>query len=64
MSDIDAISLKILTDWNSREYNCEGQKQASLQVLINTALEEQQNQIDKLNKYIKYLENNGKEPES
>ena len=52
MSDIDGVSLKILTDWNSREYNCEGQKQASLQCLINTALEEQQKQIDTLNKVV------------
>lgn len=41
MIDKDSRSLKVLTDWNSREYNCESQKQASLQVLINDALKEQ-----------------------
>ena len=34
-------SLQVLTDWNSREYVNEGQKAATLQVLINSALEEQ-----------------------
>jgi len=41
MNDKDTRSLKVLTDWSSREYVNEGQKAASLQVLINSALEEQ-----------------------
>ena len=47
MIDKDSRSLKVLTDWNSKKYNCESQKQASLQVLINEALEEQ----DKLTRH-------------
>jgi hypothetical protein len=38
---VDARALKVLTDWNSREYTNEGQKAASLQVLIIEALKEQ-----------------------
>ena len=40
-SDRDSRSLKVIQDWNSREYKCEGQKAASLQCLINSALDEQ-----------------------
>ena len=47
MEDKDSRSLKVLTDWNSKEYNCEGQKAASLQCLINDALIEQ----DKLTRH-------------
>ena len=45
--DIDTRSLKVLTDWNSKEYKSEGQKAASLQVLIISALKEQ----DKLTRH-------------
>ena len=46
--DIDSRALKALNDWNSREYKSEGQKTASLQVLIISALKEQ----DKLTRYL------------
>ena len=41
MKNKDIRSLKVLTDWKNREYKNEGQKAASLQCLINSALEEQ-----------------------
>jgi len=47
MKTKDERSLKVLTDWNSREYKNEGQKAAALQVLINSALDEQ----DKLTRH-------------
>ncbi len=46
--DIDSRALQVLTDWNSREYKNEGQKAASLQVLIISALKEQ----DKLTRHL------------
>ena len=46
--DVDSRALKVLTDWNSREYTNEGQKAASLQVLIISALKEQ----DKLTRHL------------
>ncbi len=41
MTDRDTRSLKVLNDWNSLEYKNDSQKAASLQCLINSALEEQ-----------------------
>lgn len=38
---VDERSLKVITEWNSREYKSLGQKAASLQVLIIAALKEQ-----------------------
>jgi hypothetical protein len=46
--DADSRALKVLTDWNSREYKNEGQKAASLQCLIISALKEQ----DKLTRHL------------
>jgi len=40
-SEKNSRSLKVIQDWNSREYKNEGQKAASLQCLINSALDEQ-----------------------
>ena len=36
-----ARALKIITDWRSREFKNKGQKDASLQILIIQALDEQ-----------------------
>ena len=46
--DVDSRALKVLTDWSSREYKNEGQKAASLQCLIISALKEQ----DKLTRHL------------
>ena len=45
--NVDNRALKVLTDWNAREYKNEGQKAASLQALIVSALKEQ----DKLTRH-------------
>ena len=41
METVDERALKVIADWNSREYKSEGQKAASLQVLIISALKVQ-----------------------
>lgn len=41
MKTVDERSLKVLTDWNGGKYKCEGQKEAVLHALINSALKEQ-----------------------
>ena len=46
--DVDSRALKVLTDWNSKTYKNEGQQAASLQVLIISALKEQ----DKLTRHL------------
>ena len=46
--NVDSRALKVLTDWNSREYKNEGQKANSLQVLIISALKQQ----DKLTRHL------------
>lgn len=38
---IDSRALRVLTDWSAKEYKNEGQKAASLQVLIIDALKVQ-----------------------
>ncbi len=47
MIDKDSRSLALVLEWGRTEYQNEGQKEAALQVLINTALQEQ----DKLTRY-------------
>jgi len=41
MKDKDTRSLAAIDEWQSREYKNEHQKMATLQVIINGALEEQ-----------------------
>lgn len=53
-NDIDSRALRVITDWNSREYKSEGQKAASLQVLIIAALTEQAAEVGTSDKYRGY----------
>ena len=41
MMDVDERALKVIQAWNEREYKSEAQKAAALQVLIISALKNQ-----------------------
>ncbi len=47
MIDKDSRSLAVVLEWGRTEYKNEGQKEVALQVLINSALQEQ----DKLTRH-------------